>query len=271
MTTSRYPADRTYSIEEIRNIQRALNESTYLIPNRVELALTGEFDEATQKLLADFQEYHRFEVTGTYTGRTSAFLNEFIRDKYLGTHFKTELNKSLRLDNRVITAIYLALSGPYGFGSNGRCVIHLDKDLFFKRYQAKYGRGAALKLPLDELALDASLSDLYSNHLGRWKVMERAMTLGYEQALESAYYGLGMVSGMKWKALKIRSVYEILGKVQASEEEQYELFVMDIVSSTNGILNAIRGKDLASIARHYKDLLPEDEFITRYRRWYEHQ
>lgn len=271
MINSRYPADRTYSIEEIRNIQRALNENTYLIPNRVELALTGEFDEATQKLLKDFQEYRRFEVTGTYTARTSAFLNEFIRDKYLNKHAKTEFNKSLQIDDRVVTAIYLALSGPYGFGPNGRCVIHLDKDLFFKRYQAKYGRGAALKLPLDELSLDTSLSDLYSNHLGRWKVMERAMTLGYEQALESAYYGLGMVSGMKWKALKIRSVYEILGKVQASEADQYELFITDILTATDGILNAVKSRDLISIARHYKDLLPEEEFIKRYRYWYEHQ
>lgn len=267
MLTKPYLTDKTYSQFEIKNIQRALNENTYLIPDRVALELTGEMDEPTQKLLQDFQEYRRFEVTGTYTARTSSFLNEFIRNKYITKEERTKIANELGVSELVLTAMACTLSGPFGFGSNGRCVIRFDTKEFYKRYQAKHGKGKAIKLMREHPTLVGPEVESPSDHLETWSFMESVMKLSYDEALESAYYGLGAIPGKAWRALRVRSIYELLGKVQSSEYEQVVLFALEIQANTSGLLSAIKRNDIGSIARHYVDRMPEEKFVEGYRYW----
>ncbi|MBP8236013.1 MAG: N-acetylmuramidase family protein [Rhizorhabdus sp.] len=83
----------------------------------------------------------------------------------------------------------------------------------------------------------------------RWKLLNRAILINSNAAMESVSWGVGQVMGAHWKALGYGSVTEMVNACRASVAGQVEVMARFI--EKNGLAGALRGKDWPKFARAY--------------------
>jgi len=104
----------------------------------------------------------------------------------------------------------------------------------------------------------------------RWKLLNRAILINSNAALESVSWGLGQVMGAHWKALGYGSVSELVNECRASVAGQIEVMARFI--EKNGLAGHLRKKDWAKFARAYngpayKQNAYDTKMASAYARW----
>jgi hypothetical protein len=84
---------------------------------------------------------------------------------------------------------------------------------------------------------------------GRWRLLEAAMAIDRQAALESVSWGIGQVMGSHWKALGYGSVDALVAEARSGVAGQVRLMLRFL--ERNGLIDVIRAKDWAGFARRY--------------------
>lgn len=90
-----------------------------------------------------------------------------------------------------------------------------------------------------------------SDQMGRWQLLQRAMTIDRRAALESTSWGVGQVMGAHWQWLGYRSVEELVADVRQSTEGQIVLMLRFIEKA--GLVEVLAARDWRNFARRYND------------------
>lgn len=104
----------------------------------------------------------------------------------------------------------------------------------------------------------------------RWKLLNKAILINSNAALESVSWGLGQVMGAHWKALGYGSVSALVNECRASVAGQIEVMARFI--ETNNLAGHLRRKDWAAFAKAYngpgyKKNAYDTKMASAYARW----
>lgn len=88
-----------------------------------------------------------------------------------------------------------------------------------------------------------------SSQVKRWAMLDRAIEINAQAALESASYGGGQVMGANWQALKYRNVESLVNAARSGVGGQVDMIARFI--SVNGLAGALKRRDWAAFARGY--------------------
>lgn len=83
----------------------------------------------------------------------------------------------------------------------------------------------------------------------RWAMLDRALEINAQAALESASYGAGQVMGANWQALKYRNVETLVNAARSGIGGQVDMIARFI--KVNGLAGALKRRDWAAFARGY--------------------
>lgn len=243
--------DRTYTRNEVRRIQRALNELTTMI-TRTPLVADGIFGAKSVELLKNFQRLNNYPVSNTLVGKARDHIESYIDKKFITEADKVKRAHMIDMAPAMLFAIMEVESRDAGFFSDGSCVILFERHIFFRQYRDKYGRGAALKLEKEYPNLINQSAGGYSGGMSEWKRFEAAAKLDRECAILSTSWGLGQVMGFNWQLVKANSVEDLFERSTSNEWEQMVFMTNFLVHANNGeIIKAAKRLDFATIARVY--------------------
>jgi len=88
-----------------------------------------------------------------------------------------------------------------------------------------------------------------ASQAARWRLLEAAMAIDREAALQSVSWGIGQVMGSHWKALGYRSVDSLVAEARSGVVGQVRLMLRFL--EANGLIDVIRARDWAAFARAY--------------------
>jgi hypothetical protein len=83
----------------------------------------------------------------------------------------------------------------------------------------------------------------------RWKLLEDAMAIDRDAALQSVSWGIGQVMGSHWKALGYGSVEDLVAEARSGVDGQIRLMLRFL--EHEGLIETIRARDWAAFARAY--------------------
>lgn len=243
--------DRTYSREDIKRIQRALNELTSKI-NRTPLVADGVFGAKSISLLNELQKLRGYPVSNSFTGDIQRLVMNYVSDKYITEEDKINRAREIGMEPAMLFAIMEVEAKDAGFLDDGRCTILFERHQFFKHYSAIHGRGAALNLSKQYPNICSSTPGGYRGGKAEHDRLNQAIELDRTSALASASYGLGQVMGFNWKLVGAKSLEDFYTRSIKSEKEQLLFMTNFLVNANSGaILRAANGRDFASVARYY--------------------
>lgn len=104
----------------------------------------------------------------------------------------------------------------------------------------------------------------------RWVLLERAMSIHRQAALESTSWGLGQVMGAHWEWLGYRTIDELVAEARGNIAGQVSLMLNFIDKA--GLKNALLHKDWREFARRYNGpAFARNQYDSRmkaaYERW----
>lgn len=104
----------------------------------------------------------------------------------------------------------------------------------------------------------------------RWLLLERAMSIHRQAALESTSWGLGQVMGAHWKWLGYRSIDELVNEARSGVTGQVSLMLKFIEKA--GLKPTLQAKDWRDFARRYNGpAFSRNQYDSRmaaaYERW----
>jgi len=241
----------SYSKEQIKNVQRALNEICYVDgKNFVPLKPDGVFGALSVAMLKKAQEYKGYPVTGVYDGPIQEYCADLIDRKYISDAQLRELAAKYEIEYAMLKAFTLVESKESGFLPSGRCVILFERHKFYQALKAKLSK--------DELNYYATTYPDIVNissggYLGlerEWDRLNRAKTIDPRAALESASWGLGQVMGFNAKLIGYSAVFQMVDEFTISEKNQVE-GMLKFCRATPVLFKALKDKDFPKIARYY--------------------
>lgn len=249
--------DRTYTRDEVKKIQRAINECTFDVPNRVALVADGLFGAKSVELLRVYQRLKGFPVTGDYVRATAETLNAFIAKKYVTTDFIIQTSKDYGVDPIMVLALMDNESRESGFLPNTRATVLFERHKF-REYLMK------VKTPGEVKRLQAQRPDLIggpyvakggsvNGYIGGergWGRVDDAMRIDLESAIQACSWGLGQVMGFNWRLVGAESVMDFFTKMMTNEYEQFKLMLGFIVNQPH-LVRAFNRKDYTTIAVTY--------------------
>ncbi|MBL8578075.1 MAG: DUF3380 domain-containing protein [Mesorhizobium sp.] len=109
-----------------------------------------------------------------------------------------------------------------------------------------------------------------ASQAARWRMLERAIEINADAALESVSWGLGQVMGAHWKWLGFGSVTELVNLCRSGAAGQVELMAKFIDKA--GLGGVLKSKDWAAFARGYngpafRKNAYDTKMAAAYKRW----
>jgi len=240
-----------YSKEQIKNVQRALNEICYVEGSDFKpLKPDGAFGVLSIAMLKKAQEYKGYPITGLYAGPIQEYCDALIDRKYISDAQLRELALKYEIEYPMLKAFTVVESKESGFLPSGRVVILFERHKFYQALK--------VKLSKDKLNYYATTqSDIVNisagGYLGlerEWDRLNRAKAIDPEAALESASWGLGQVMGFNAKLIGYNTVFQMVDEFTTSEKNQVE-GMLKFCRATPVLYKALKAKDFPTIARYY--------------------
>jgi peptidoglycan hydrolase-like protein with peptidoglycan-binding domain len=260
----------------IKLIQRALNETCHL-----QLSRDGNFGPATQGAFLSYAAKNGLTVPTdkSYSGVAADKLDVYISNRFLNAQDYVRSAQTLSCEVASVKAVKSVESGGEGFLMDGRSTILFERHIFKRRLDAAMAANAnfiqALKTKLNvptlpglslmanvQQFLNTNYADIYNASPGGYSGsaanaagaehdrLNRAAEIDPNIARESASWGLFQIMGYWWSNLHYSSVMDFTSKVDQSEHNQIDAFVLFIKNNTS-LLTAIQSKDWTSFARGY--------------------
>lgn len=242
--------------DAVELLQELLNEYGH------QLAVSGVFDEATERGVRSFQAQHGLVSDGiVYTKTWTKLINGVPIDlskmegKYLKESDIRNLAQILDLDAAVIKAVNEVESRGRGFNADGNPKILFEGHVFWKELE---------KQGVDPIAYAADNADIlykkwtkahYKGGAAEYDRLNKAINLipnnpqVAEVAYASASWGLFQIMGYHYAALGYGSVIEFVGDMQLNEGKQLEAFGKFM--EKNGLVDYLRHRQWAEFAKRY--------------------
>lgn len=247
-----------YSRDHRRNIQRALNETCYMLEGFKSLNVDGIFGKLSVEMLKRAQNKLGAAPTGVYEDPVKTHIEEMIKVRYLSEDQIRELATQYDVEYALLRAIIEIESRGYGFLTNSRATILYERHIFHREVTALYGRAHANELAAKYPDIINTKTGGYLGYEREWTRLEKAMSLPFYKAvgeyvspaLRSASWGLGQVMGFHAERLGYADVYQMFAAAMRSEKEQVEIMLRYCISDP-AFVRAMKNHDWHAMARLY--------------------
>ena len=241
--------------DELRNIQRALNETCYDQPGFVSLSADGVFGAKSQAMVLMAQKKLGFEPDGQYRGQIEAYIKAVIKERYLDDDQIRSLAAQHGIDYPTLKAIIDVESRGDGFLVNGRATILFERHKFFNEVVKVRGLAEAESLAKANPDIINRTGGGYKGYLKEWERLEKAMKLSVngdlvEGAIRSASWGLGQIMGFHAERLGYPNAFYMFAECMRSEGGQLEAMLRFCMSDPS-LARAIKNKDWKTLAKLY--------------------
>lgn len=241
--------------DELRNIQRALNETCYDQPGFVSLSADGVFGPKSQAMVLMAQKKLGFEPDGQYKDQIEAYIKNVIKERYLDDEQIREMAAKHGIDYATLKAIIDVESRGDGFLVNGRATILFERHKFYNEVVKVRGADEAARLAKVHPDIINKSSGGYKGYLKEWERLEKAMQLSVdgdlvEGAIRSASWGLGQIMGFHAERLGYPSAFYMFADCMRSEGGQLEAMLRFCMSDPP-LARAIKNKDWKTLAKLY--------------------
>ena len=161
----------------------------------------------------------------------------------------TELANKYDIDREALMAVIeVESAGRFGAKVNGKLepLIRFEGHYYY-RLLPRSKRNIAVTKGLASPKAGGIRNPI--SQTSRWRLLERAMRLDRQAALESCSWGLGQVMGSHWRWLDYASIDALVSEARSGAEGQIRL-MMRFVEKAN-LLDKLKTHDWAGFARAY--------------------
>jgi hypothetical protein len=174
-------------------------------------------------------------------------------------HHLKNFARILRVDIKILKAIFAVESGGESHGKDGRPIIRFENHIFNNLLNnpgdySKYFRHGTPSTSGHQFNDDGTWKDFHGNQELEWKALNLARTIDNEIALRSASYGIGQIMGFNYEKLGYGSAQEMLDAFSETGEHGIENQLYGFFSFINNnpvLLQAIKEMNWNTIASIY--------------------
>jgi len=242
----------TFTREDARNLQKALNEKTRVTPA---LVTDGLFGAKSVQALTLYQRQNGLAQTGQYDAATQATLADFIAGRYVQLSDLVAAAQDLNVELPAMRAIAEVEAKGDGFLPDGQTKILLERHKLYGEVVKILGRAGADKLAAANPDVINANAGGYTL-TGEWARLNKAMKLcqdlpgGEEAVYRSASWGMFQIMGFNCLQAGYKTAKEMALDYARSESVHLASFKTFIKNDSN-LLAALRAKDWTRFARGY--------------------
>jgi hypothetical protein len=231
--------------EEVKLLQRALNEKVGL-----NMKADGVFGKLTEEGLRSFQQRQGIKQTGEYDEATQQLLAGFIDNKYLRVSTIVEKAKANSIPPSMLLAFREVESREAGFLPDGRAIILFERHKFYAWLVRNKGQQFA-----DSIA--KTQSNICSPERGGYYGYERehdrlriAEGISVDGAWSSASWGMFQVMGFNYSLCGYFNLRDFITDMKLSESKHLDAAI-GFLKNVNGLMAAMRQRNYTRVAELY--------------------
>lgn len=230
----------------VRTLQAQLNHYG------AKLAITSEFDAATEAAVSEYQRRMGLVIDGIAGEKTLGHLLQGQPAKrYLAQADLIRAAATLGVELACMLAVNEVESAGSGFDANGRAKVLFERHVFRRQLQTHRVPAAQIE------ALAKQYPTLISTTPGGYLAgtaervrLAQARQIHDSAAIESASWGAFQIMGHHWQRLGHPSAQAFAEAMEQNEASQLEAFVAFIQADT-ALHKALKGKKWADFAKRY--------------------
>lgn len=254
---------------DVSNVQKALNEMTNNVENRVAISTDGSFGPKSVELLKLFQRGAGLTPDGIYGPATHQLLEPLITSKYLTEKGIEDVATLIGCEVKALKAVMAVEAKGSGFLPSGNCVILFERHKFYLYLSNLVGVSEANKVAATNPDICNPKGGGYIGGQAEWTRMATAMMINHEAAWLSASWGLGQVMGFNYMPAGYKNVFSFVDAMETSEFLQLEAMANFIIYHPS-MRQALKNKNWAGFAeayngRNYKQFQYDTKLAAAYK------
>ncbi|MFW2011392.1 N-acetylmuramidase domain-containing protein [Acinetobacter bereziniae] len=210
----------------VADLQKQLSNKGYKSKSGKALAIDGDFGEATEYAVMQFQKTVGLKVDGIVGNATYKAMKNMDTSKLLKDADLIAGAKRLGVDEIVVRAIAEVESQGEGFlDDNIRPKILFERHRMYHYLSLKKGKAYANQMMQKYPNIVNAASGGYKGGSSEYIRISTAKMIDVECALQSASWGRFQLMGENWKDLGYESVQDFVNQHYQSETLQFEAFL----------------------------------------------
>lgn len=216
----------------VARLQAKLNE------HGVKLAVDGDFGDATEKAVIDFQRKSGLMIDGVVGIKTWQVLHREKTAQLISMDDYEKAAAELGVAVNVVRAFARVESRGAGFIDGRRPAMLFERHVFYRLLKAKHGKGYADKYAKSHPSIVSPKTGGYQGGASEYVRLNFAKTIDEACACSSASWGMFQIMGENWQALGYESIDDFVMQMQTSESHQLDAFVR-FIKTKKGLLDAL--------------------------------
>ncbi|MFA9487181.1 MULTISPECIES: N-acetylmuramidase domain-containing protein [unclassified Moraxella] len=216
----------------VARLQAKLNE------HGVKLAVDGDFGDATEKAVIDFQRKSGLMIDGVVGIKTWQVLHREKTAQLISMDDYEKAAAELGVAVNVVRAFARVESRGAGFIDGRRPAMLFERHVFYRLLKAKHGKGYADKYAKSHPSIVSPKTGGYQGGASEYVRLNFAKTIDEACACSSASWDMFQIMGENWQALGYESIDDFVMQMQTSESHQLDAFVR-FIKTKKGLLDAL--------------------------------
>lgn len=232
--------------EAVAQMQRAL------IAGGANIEETGDFDEATETALTEYQAAQGLMADGIFGKDSRAALLGVDTERLSRALKEQDIQAAAELlgvDVAAIKAVVRVESAGSGYLPDQRVLILFERHIF-NRLLEKKNPAAAARARAEVPHICNPKSGGYIGRTGEYPRLARAMSIDGEIGMMSASWGLFQIMGFNYAEAGFASIHEFVDAMKESEGKQLQAFA-HFVKANKAMHTALKKQDWATFAKLY--------------------